>query len=130
MMRWLPLAIALVACSTDTFVGGDASSEGGACTKAAPSGTGCANGECYCADQKTCYAATEAPTCCSGAIICSADGGGSPDAAGCAFKHPLLDGGARFCAAGECYCAWSNGESCYAAPIAAECCPSVSFICY
>jgi hypothetical protein len=36
--------------------------------------------------------------------------------------HPLVDAGARFCAAGACYCA--DKDACFPAATAAACCPS------
>ena len=43
----------------------------------------------------------------------------------CTGTHPLLDGGARFCAPTDCYCPPQGtglGDTCYASAIAAACC--------
>ena len=45
----------------------------------------------------------------------------------CKDKHPLLDGGARFCAAGDCYC--SMPDNCYPKAEADACC-SAAVTCY
>ncbi len=47
--------------------------------------------------------------------------------AGCKFGHPLLDAGARYCAAGHCYC--KPADSCYPMAIASLCC-TVPVTCY
>lgn len=56
----------------------------------------------------------------------SADDGGF-DAAACKFKHPLLDGGLRYCVGGECHC--ETDDSCYAKDIAGSCCKGKT-VCY
>src|SRR6185503_5306996 len=51
----------------------------------------------------------------------SATGGtGGSDAGACSGSHPLVDGGTRFCAAGECRC--ENSDTCYPTRQAARCC--------
>lgn len=50
------------------------------------------------------------------------DGGGGDDGGGviCNGTHPLLDGGARFCGPGDCFCA--DPDNCFPAEVAAACC--------
>jgi hypothetical protein len=108
----------------------DAGFDAGRCPRTPPNGPQCAPGTCYCASATTCYPGPVAIDCCGDAVICATSGGGSPDAGGCSFEHPLVDGGARFCAAGNCYCTWPSGESCYPAAVAATCCPSNVMTCY
>jgi hypothetical protein len=38
----------------------------------------------------------------------------------CVGTHPLVDGGARFCATGNCYC--PNNDACYPSSTATTCC--------
>lgn len=115
--------------SSDT--GTDAASEGGSCAKTQPGGNGCSVGECLCAgNPSTCYEAAEATACCGASVLCTTPGGGDPDAGACTFKHPLVDGGARFCEMGNCYCKWQTSESCFAANVAATCCPSDAITCF
>jgi hypothetical protein len=46
--------------------------------------------------------------------------------AGCSRKHPLLDGGLRYCGAEDCYC--SDPDSCFSVATAARCC-NVAVVC-
>jgi hypothetical protein len=94
--------LALTACNADTFAGGDGGDGGLACVSPDDGGT----------------------------TTCTTDGKGDPDAGGCTFQHPLLDGGARFCAPGNCYCKWNSGESCYPIIRAAACCSATDLVCY
>lgn len=57
------------------------------------------------------------------------DSGSDADSAPpqCVDKHPLLDAGARFCAAGDCYC--SMPDNCYPMATADACC-TVAVTCY
>lgn len=116
--------------ASDQNTGDQGAGDAGTCTKVTPGSGGCAVGECLCGQQQGCYAAAEAVSCCGGSVTCATNGGGSEDAGGCTFKHPLVDGSARFCAAGDCYCKWNAGESCYPAALAAGCCVSDSLTCY
>ena len=50
------------------------------------------------------------------------------DGASCAFSHPLVDGGARTCAPGKCYCA--QRDSCYSTAVASACCFGNNVTCY
>jgi hypothetical protein len=116
--------------TADTTNNPDAGTDSGGCVKTTPGGgSSCGAGECYCASASGCYASATAAACCGDSVTC-ASSGGSPDAGGCTFQHPLVDGGARFCAPGNCYCKWSTGESCYSAATAATCCAGDSFTCY
>lgn len=53
------------------------------------------------------------------------------DVPACVGTHPLLDAGARFCGAGQCYCPTpgTNGDSCLPTGTAAACCPGRSVRC-
>jgi len=89
----------------------------------------CGAGDCYCPPTgsvagDTCYAATIARACCPGDVVCGA--AGADAGPGCMRTHPLLDGGARFCASGQCFCA--APDSCMPAATAAECC-TVAVVC-
>ena len=47
---------------------------------------------------------------------------GMDGAVQCMGSHPLVDGGARFCAVDACYC--GNKDACFPVATAAACCPS------
>lgn len=75
----------------------------------------CGVGDCYC-DTDRCFAQSEAATCCTGNFTCFGPDGG----VACTGSHPLVDGSARFCGTGDCYC--SSRDTCFASAIAAICC--------
>lgn len=109
----------------------DGGADADPCPKTTPTGSTCPPGQCYCGVQPTsCYPESNAMMCCGQSVICATDGGGSPDASQCTFKHPLVDGSARYCDMGDCYCKWSTGESCYSTATAPGCCAGDSFTCY
>jgi len=76
----------------------------------------CAPGECRCESDDTCYPQADAARCCTGQLRCFTPDGGVT----CEGRHPQVDGSARFCDAGDCYC--SANDTCYPAAIAALCC--------
>ncbi len=93
----------------------------------------CGPGQCYCPAPGTggdsCLPAGTAAACCPGrSVVCTASDAGAACPAG---THPLLDGGARFCAVGSCYCPSPgiNGDACLPAGAGAACCPGRSVVC-
>jgi hypothetical protein len=82
----------------------------------------CPEGECRCRDSTDgsdkCLSETTAAECCGdGQLECFREGGKFE----CTGDHPQVDGGARFCAEGACYC--EGRDACLPAEIAAACCP-------
>ncbi len=107
----------------------DASSEAASCPSSAPlSGTSCSGETCYCNETASCFAAAIADSCCPGPVVCGTGDGGNPEGGQCSGTHPLVDGGARFCTAGHCYC--DTPDSCFAFAIATACCAGPSVVCY
>ncbi len=82
----------------------------------------CGMGDCYCpmssaTNPDSCLGAAVARACCTSAVVCGTD---TDAGATCERTHPLLDGGARFCASGFCFCA--APDSCLPAAGADGCC--------
>lgn len=94
----------------------------------------CASGQCYCPTSGTngdsCLPAATAAACCPGRTV-SCAGGGDAGSTCPAGTHPLVDGGARYCDPGLCYCPSPGiaGDSCLPAAVAAACCPGRSVTC-
>lgn len=93
----------------------------------------CAVGQCYCppsgANGDSCLPAATASACCPGRrVVCANADAGVMCPTG---THPLLDAGARFCAAGQCYCppTGAGGDSCLPSGVAATCCPGRAVVC-
>ncbi len=93
----------------------------------------CGPGQCYCPAPGTggdsCLPSSTAAACCPGrSVVCTASDAGATCPAG---THPLVDGGARFCAVGSCYCPSPgiNGDACLPSGAAAACCPGRSVVC-
>jgi hypothetical protein len=138
------LVYAVPACSgsSDALLPGDGwkteGNEGGPCRT---TGTGCNAGlvcvseVCVQADSGAAGTGNNADGSATG--VDSGDAGVSRDGAQndadnrdgsqCVFKHPLVDGGARFCGAGDCYC--DTKDSCYATAIATSCCGGGTLTC-
>jgi hypothetical protein len=77
----------------------------------------CAVDACYCGNKDACFPVATAAACCPSQPVCASDAG-----AQCQGTHPLVDGGARFCAIGACYC--GNNDACFPVATAAACCAS------
>jgi hypothetical protein len=92
-----------------------AGSDGGGGTKTDDAGTSGPDGS-------TADGSTAADTGADGPRDTGVDGD-----SGCIFRHPLVDAGARYCSAGQCYC--KPADSCYPTSIAASCC-SAAVTCY
>lgn len=102
-------------------------SEGGACPPAGTScdvGLVCRSNVCVRAEGATASDAGGTVAASSSQLDASEPQDAAADADSgpvqCVFKHPLLDGGARFCEVGECYCA--DPDSCYPKATAQACC--------
>jgi hypothetical protein len=78
----------------------------------------CAPGQCRCEGSDLCFDREVVEACCDGKFRCFSKDGG----ADCEGRHPEVDGGARFCKPGDCYC--QPSDTCYAADSAAACCPT------
>ena len=83
----------------------------------------CGPGQCYCPSPgvgaDSCLPAGTAAACCPGrSVTCASGDAGTTCPAG---THPLVDGGARFCASGSCYC--PSSDACRPVAIARMCCP-------
>jgi hypothetical protein len=76
----------------------------------------CAPGECRCEGTDLCFPQDRAARCCDGQLRCFTEDGGVT----CEGSHPLVDGGARFCEQGKCYCA--ADDACFSAATASICC--------
>ena len=84
----------------------------------------CGPGQCYCPTPgiaaDSCLPAASAAACCPGrSVTCAGGDAGTTCPAG---THPLVDGGARFCASGSCYC--PSSDACRPAAVARMCCPT------
>lgn len=76
----------------------------------------CSPGECRCQGSDLCFPQEQAARCCEGELRCfTADGGVE-----CPGTHPKVDGSARFCDEGACYCA--ANDTCFPAGVAPLCC--------
>lgn len=83
----------------------------------------CGPGQCYCPSPgvgaDSCLPAGSAAACCPGrSVTCASGDAGTTCPAG---THPLVDGGARFCASGSCYC--PSSDACRPVAVARMCCP-------
>lgn len=86
----------------------------------------CGPGQCYCppagASGDSCLPMGTAPACCPGrsmtCVVAIGDAGPTCPTG----THPLVDGGARFCAPGSCYC--PSSDACRPVAIARMCCPT------
>ncbi len=77
----------------------------------------CGEGECRCIASDKCFSDKDAARCCEGELECFREGGRFE----CKGAHPQVDGSARFCENGDCYC--EARDACLPAEIAATCCP-------
>lgn len=117
-----------------------AGAEGSPCTNTTNTGGGCATGlACVsnvCVASDAIMDGGVAKSDGSAPVTDASDAGASDagaadapfDAAACAYQHPLVDAGARYCGAGRCYCAAK--DSCYATASAADCCENGAVVCY
>jgi hypothetical protein len=75
----------------------------------------CAVDACYCGNRDACFPVATATACCPSQPVCASDAGPQ-----CQGTHPLLDGGARFCAPGHCRCV--NTDACFPMSDIDRCC--------
>ena len=85
----------------------------------------CAESDCYCQPNDSCFPAEQAAGCCEDDVLC----GG----AACMGSHPIVEGDMRTCEPGSCYCgdlaADPPLDTCFAMDQAEACCP-VEVVCY
>lgn len=93
----------------------------------------CAPGQCYCppsgVNGDSCLPAGTASACCPArSVVCASNDAGPVCPVG---THPLVDGGARFCPPGRCYCPLpgAGSDSCLPAESADMCCPGRTVVC-
>jgi hypothetical protein len=76
----------------------------------------CEPGQCRCIGSDLCFLQDRAARCCEGQLRCFTENGDVE----CTGSHPLVDGGARYCEDGACYC--EANDTCFPAGIAEVCC--------
>jgi len=113
----------LVGCGSsesDPVVGGSGAT-GGSGGSGSPGGTGGGSGSTASGGSGG-VAATGGIAGSGGGAGASGSSGaaGAAGAPSCNGTHPLLDAGARFCGAGDCYC--SNPDACFTEATASACC--------
>lgn len=93
----------------------------------------CALGQCYCppsgVNGDSCLPAGSASACCPGrSVVCASNDAGAVCPVG---THPVVDGGARFCPPGRCYCPLPGvgSDSCMPAESADVCCLGRAVVC-
>lgn len=86
----------------------------------------CGPGQCYCptpgASGDSCFPAGTSSACCPGRSMTCTSAVADAGPACPTGTHPLVDGGARFCAAGSCYC--PSSDACRPVAVARMCCPT------
>jgi hypothetical protein len=116
------ITVTLAGCGSsesDAVVGGSGAT-GGSGDSGSPGGTGGGSGSSASGGSGGAATGGTAGSGGAGATGGSSGAAGAAGAPSCNGTHPLVDGGARFCSTGDCYC--SNPDACFSEATASACC--------